>query len=80
MIDVKVNEQDLRTVIQKQAAEIAGKDLAIAALTRTIQEMEMAHAAEVGEESENGVVEHPGTEEVGTKPAPKRSNRSKASG
>ncbi len=52
-MEVKVNEQDLRAVIAKQSAEIASKDLSIAALGRTLQQMEMAHAAEESESSED---------------------------
>jgi hypothetical protein len=45
-MEVRVNDDDLRRVIQQMAIEKANDQATIAALSRTITEMEMAQAAE----------------------------------
>ena len=45
-MEVRVNDDDLRRVIQQMAIEKANDQATIAALSRTITEMEMAQAAQ----------------------------------
>ena len=45
-MEIRVTEEDLRNLVRSQAVQLADKDTKIAALSRTITEMEMAHAAE----------------------------------
>ena len=45
-MEVRVNDDDLRRVIQQQALTIANLQSESAALSRTITEMEMAQATE----------------------------------
>lgn len=51
-MEVRVNDDDLRRVIQQQALTIANLQSESAALSRTITEMEMAQAAEAEEKQQ----------------------------
>ena len=45
-MEIRVTEEDLRNLVRSQAIQLADKDATIAALSRTITEMEMTQAAE----------------------------------
>ncbi len=45
-MEIRVTEEDLRNLVRSQSIQLADKDATIAALSRTITEMEMAQAAE----------------------------------
>ncbi len=45
-MEIRVTEEDLRNLVRSQSIQLAEKDATIAALSRTITEMEMAQAAE----------------------------------
>lgn len=80
-MEIKVNESDLRAVIQQLSGENAMLKANNSALGRTIQEMEMANVTtKEGDVPEDGLIEHPGTEEVGeaTSSSGRNSSRAKA--
>ncbi len=45
-MEIRVTEEDLRNLVRSQAVQLADKDATIAALSRTVTEMEMTQAAE----------------------------------
>ena len=45
-MEIRVTEEDLRNLVRSQSIQLADKDATIAALSRTITEMEMTQAAE----------------------------------
>ena len=45
-MEIRVTEEDLRNLVRSQAVQLADKDATIAALSRTVTEMEIAQAWE----------------------------------
>ena len=45
-MEIRVTEEDLRNLVRSQSVQLADKDALIAALSRSITEMEMTQAAE----------------------------------
>ena len=45
-MEIRVTEEDLRNLVRSQSVQLADKDATIAALSRTITEIEMTQAAE----------------------------------
>lgn len=45
-MEIRVTEEDLRNLVRSQSIQLADKDATIAALSRTITEMEIAQAWE----------------------------------
>ena len=43
-MEIRVTEEDLRNLVKSQAVKLADKDATIAALSRTVTEMEIAQA------------------------------------
>lgn len=43
-MEIRVTEEDLRNLVRSQAVQLADKDATIAALSRTVTEMEIAQA------------------------------------
>lgn len=49
MIEINVSNEDLRAVVRQMAAQMAEKDVLIAALQRTLVEREVKEATDAGE-------------------------------